>query len=59
VRCLTFARITNGIIESRHKKLTIDGEEEGRWGCGVGVVHGGIPRDGACPLARGAHGSDS
>jgi hypothetical protein len=34
--------------------LTIDGEEQGR--CGVSVIHGGIPHDGACPLGGGAHG---
>jgi hypothetical protein len=33
----------------------IGGEEEGCCGCVVGVVHGGIPQDGACPLAGGAH----
>jgi hypothetical protein len=35
-------------------RLTISGEEEGHCGCGVGVVHGGIPHGGACPLAEGA-----
>jgi hypothetical protein len=39
-----------------HKSLTIGGEEEGHCGCGVDVIHGGIPHGGACPLARGAHG---
>jgi hypothetical protein len=34
--------------------LTIGGKEEGRYS--VGVVHRGIPHDGACPLGGGAHG---
>jgi hypothetical protein len=46
----------NRIIESRHKWFTIGDEEEGHCGCGVGVVHKGIPHSGACPLADGAHG---
>jgi hypothetical protein len=48
--------MTNVTIERRHKCLTIGGEEEGRCGCGVDVIHGGIPHGGACPPARGAHG---
>jgi hypothetical protein len=54
----TLARITKVTIESRHRCLTISGEEEGQCGCGVGIVHGGIPHGGACPLAGGAHGGD-
>jgi hypothetical protein len=53
---LTLARITNVTIKRRHKCLTIGGEEESRCGCGVSVIHGGIPHDGAFPPARGAHG---
>jgi hypothetical protein len=49
----------NVTIESRHKGLTVGGEEEGRCGCGVGVIHGGIPHGEACPPARGAHGGGS
>jgi hypothetical protein len=45
-------------IESRHKCLTIVGEEESRCGCGVGVIYGGIPHGGACPSVGGVHGSD-
>jgi hypothetical protein len=52
----TLAHITKVTIECRHKCLTVGGEEEGRCSCGVGVVHGGIPQDGACPPAGGAHG---
>jgi hypothetical protein len=37
--------------------LTIGGEEEGC--CGVGVIHGGMAHDGACPLAGGAHDGGS
>jgi hypothetical protein len=33
--------------------LTVSGEEEGR--CGVDVVQGGIPHDGACPQGGGSH----
>jgi hypothetical protein len=33
--------------------LTVGGEEEGR--CSIGVIHGGIPHSGACPLGGGAH----
>jgi hypothetical protein len=29
-----------------------------RCGCDVGVVHGGIPHNGACPLVGGAYGGD-
>jgi hypothetical protein len=54
VRRLTFARIMNGTIESRHKSLIIGGEEEGHCGydCGVGVVHGGLVSD-AVPIDVG------
>jgi hypothetical protein len=51
----TLAHISNVTIERRHKCLTIGGEEEGCYGCGVDVVHGGIPHSGACPPAGGAH----
>jgi hypothetical protein len=34
--------------------LTISGEEDGH--CGIGVIHRGIPHDGACPPGGGAHG---
>jgi hypothetical protein len=52
---LILARITNVTIERRHKCLTIGEEEEDRCGCGVSVVHGGIPHGGACRPARGTH----
>jgi hypothetical protein len=52
----TLTRITNVTIERRHKYLTVDGEEEGRCGYGVDVVHEDIPHGGACPPAGGAHG---
>jgi hypothetical protein len=52
VNRLTFAHITNIIIERRHKCLTVDGKEECR--CG-GDSHGGISNGRACHLARGAH----
>jgi hypothetical protein len=39
-----------------HKCITISDKEEGRCGYGVGVVLGGIPHGGACPLTGGAHG---
>jgi hypothetical protein len=42
-------------IERKHKYLTVGGEKEGRCGYDVGAVHEGIPCDGACPPARGAH----
>jgi hypothetical protein len=53
---LTLSHIRNVIIERRHKCLTMGGEEEGRYGCGVGIIHGGIPHSGACPPIGGAHG---
>jgi hypothetical protein len=53
----TSAHITNVTIECRNKCLTISGEEEGHYGCGIGVVQGGIPHGGACPPAGGAHGN--
>jgi hypothetical protein len=56
--CSILARIMNVTIDSRHKCFTVGGEEEGRCGCGVGVIHRGIPHGGACPLAGGAHGGD-
>jgi hypothetical protein len=59
VRHSTFARIRNGTIESKHKWVIIGGEENDRCGCGVGVVHGGIPHGRACPLAGGDHGGGS
>jgi hypothetical protein len=46
----------NVTIEWRHKCHTVGGEEEGRCGCGVGVIHGGIPHGEACPPTGGAHG---
>jgi hypothetical protein len=52
----TLAHITKVTIESRHKYLTVGGKEEGRYGCGLGVIHRGIPHDGTCPPAGGAHG---
>jgi hypothetical protein len=55
VRRSIFAHIIDGTIESRHKWLTIGGEEEGRYGCGVSVIHRGIPHGGACPPTGGAH----
>jgi hypothetical protein len=30
------------------KLLTVSGEEEDRYGCSYGVIHGGIPHDEAC-----------
>jgi hypothetical protein len=33
--------------------LTIGSKEEGR--CGIGVIHGGIPHDRACPPGGVAH----
>jgi hypothetical protein len=36
--------------------LSFGGKEEGCCGCSFGVVHRGIPHDGACPPAGGAHG---
>jgi hypothetical protein len=56
---LTLAHITNVIIARRHKCLIIDGEEEGRYGYGVGVAHRGIPHGGACPPTGGAHDGGS
>jgi hypothetical protein len=53
------ARITKVTIESRHKFVTTGGEEEGCYGCGVNIVHGGIPHDGACPPTGGAHSGGS
>jgi hypothetical protein len=50
------SHITKVSIECRHKCRTIGSEEDGRCGCGVGVVHGGIPHDRACPPVGGAHG---
>jgi hypothetical protein len=47
----------NVTIERRHKCLSVSGEEEGRCGCGVSVIHRGIPHGGACPPSGGAHGS--
>jgi hypothetical protein len=41
----------NVTIERRQKCLTDDGKEEGRYDCGIGVIHGGIPHGGACPPA--------
>jgi hypothetical protein len=52
----TIACTTNVTIERRHNCLTIGGEEEGRYGCSIGVVHRGIPHSEACPLVGGAHG---
>jgi hypothetical protein len=52
----TLAHITNVTIESRHKCITVGGEEEGRYSCSVGVIHGVVPHGGACPPAGGAHG---
>jgi hypothetical protein len=49
------ADITNVTIERRHKCITVGGEEECRYGCGVGVIHGGIPQSGVCPPAGDAH----
>jgi hypothetical protein len=54
----TFVHIMNVAIERRHKCLTVGGEEEGRCGCGVGVIHRGIPYGGACPPVGGAHDGD-
>jgi hypothetical protein len=59
VSCSTLARITKVTIESRHKFVTIGGEEEGCYDCGVNIVHGGIPHDGACPPTGGAHSGGS
>jgi hypothetical protein len=53
----TLTRITNVTIEMRNKCHTVDGDEEGRCGCGVGVIHRGILHDGAYPPAGGAHGN--
>jgi hypothetical protein len=53
----TWARIINVPIERSHHCLTVGGEEESHCGCSIGVIHGGIPHDGACPLTGGAHGS--
>jgi hypothetical protein len=55
---LTLARITKVTIERRHKWLVNGGEEEGCCGCGISVVHRGIPEDGSCPPARGADDGD-
>jgi hypothetical protein len=52
-----FSHITNVTIERRHKCLTVGGEEEGRYGCNVGVINRGIPHGGAYPPTGGAHGS--
>jgi hypothetical protein len=40
--------------EERRSSYDVGGKEEGRYD--VGVIHRGIPHDGACPPARGAHG---
>jgi hypothetical protein len=52
---LILTRITNVTIERRHKCLTVGEEEEGRYGCDVSVIHGGIPHGGACRPAGGTH----
>jgi hypothetical protein len=51
----TLAHIMNVTNEWRLKCLIVGGEEEGRYNCGVGVIQGGIPHDGACPPTRAAH----
>jgi hypothetical protein len=51
----TLAHITNVTIERGNKCLTVGGEEEGRCGYDIGVVHRGIPHGEACPPTGGAH----